>query len=155
VDTNVDTITNPAVLVNVNTDLPTVKPTEPVVDTTPVVEPVVPPVVEEPVVEEPVVPPVVKEPVVKPKPKPVVKPVVKPKPKPDTVKKLLDQIQPQQGMEQVTINSPVPKKSDVLYDWSTIFASPKEAEYYETALPYSKGGAVDDVTDQLIKILRG
>lgn len=67
---------------------------------------------------------------------------------------------PDVGGQQVTVKAPDPAKIGYIYDWSSIFANPSQEKMF--ASPYggfAKGGAVrsevDDVNDELLKLLRG
>jgi hypothetical protein len=67
---------------------------------------------------------------------------------------------PDAGGQQVTVKAPDPAKIGYIYDWSSIFANPSQEKMF--ASPYggfAKGGAVrsevDDVNDELLKLLRG
>ena len=59
--------------------------------------------------------------------------------------------------QQVTVKAPDPAKIGYIYDWSSIFANPSQEKMFAT--PYAQGGAVrsevDDVNDELLKLLRG
>ena len=61
------------------------------------------------------------------------------------------------GGQQVTVKAADPAKIGYIYDWSSIFANPSQQQLFVT--PYAQGGAVrgemDDVNDELLKILRG
>ena len=61
------------------------------------------------------------------------------------------------GGQQVTVKAADPAKIGYIYDWNSIFANPQQAQMFVT--PYAQGGAVrnemDDVNDELLKILRG
>jgi predicted Zn-dependent protease with MMP-like domain len=61
------------------------------------------------------------------------------------------------GGQQVTVKAADPAKIGYIYDWSSIFANPSQQQLF--ASPYAQGGAVrgevDDVNDELLKILRG
>jgi hypothetical protein len=64
---------------------------------------------------------------------------------------------PDLGGQQVSVKTPDPAKIGYIYDWSSIFANPSQEKMF--ASPYAKGGAVrsdlDDVNDELLKMLRG
>jgi hypothetical protein len=61
------------------------------------------------------------------------------------------------GGQQVTVKAADPSKIGYIYDWSSIFANPSQQQMFVT--PYAQGGAVrgemDEVNDELLKILRG
>jgi len=64
---------------------------------------------------------------------------------------------PDVGGQQVSVKAPDPAKIGYIYDWSSIFANPAQEKMFVT--PYAQGGQVsselDDVNDELLKILRG
>jgi len=59
--------------------------------------------------------------------------------------------------QQVTVKAADPSKIGYIYDWSSIFANPSQQQMFVT--PYAQGGAVrgelDEVNDELLKLLRG
>lgn len=56
--------------------------------------------------------------------------------------------------QQVTVKAPDPARIGYIYDWSSIFANPQQQRMFVT--PYAQGGVVedDDVTAELLRIIR-
>lgn len=67
---------------------------------------------------------------------------------------------PDTGGQQVTVKAADPSKIGYIYDWSSIFANPSQEKMFASPYgAYAQGGVVrdevDDVNDELLKILRG
>ena len=67
---------------------------------------------------------------------------------------------PDLGGQQVSVKAPDPAKIGYIYDWSSIFANPSQEKMFASPYgSYAQGGAVrnelDEVNDELLKILRG
>jgi hypothetical protein len=64
------------------------------------------------------------------------------------------------GGQQVTVKQADPAKIGYIYDWSSIFANPQQQKMFASPYgAYAQGGVVrdemDDVNDELLKLLRG
>ena len=60
------------------------------------------------------------------------------------------------GGQQVTVKAADPTKIGYVYDFNSIFANPTQQKMFVT--PYAEGGSVgsiDEVNDELLKILKG
>ena len=64
---------------------------------------------------------------------------------------------PDAGGQQVTVKAPDPTKIGYIYDFNSIFANPAQEKMFVS--PYAQGGVVrndiDDVNDELLKLLKG
>ena len=73
----------------------------------------------------------------------------------NTLMSMLGQAQ-DTGGQQVTVKAADPAKIGYIYDWSSIFANPSQEKMFASPYgSYAKGGTVEDVNDELLKILRG
>ena len=67
---------------------------------------------------------------------------------------------PDASGQQVTVKAADPAKIGYIYDWSSIFANPSQEKMFASPYgAYAKGGVVrdevDEVNDELLKLLRG
>ena len=60
------------------------------------------------------------------------------------------------GGQQVTVKAADPAKIGYIYDFNSIFANPQQAQMFASPYgAYAQGGTVEDVNDELLKLLRG